>query len=203
MFPFKQVAEALAVAQRRLLVWHTWTQYFDLLLHSQLVRFLCSAWEAAPVEERICRILLAHPKEAECAKLRTRTLGEAKLDSLLDRTIRDLRRAAQGAAVALGNRPYEELADFLDVRLYSSVLVMPIYIVDDRAFVGWYPAREKSHFAPYLELDASRSSVVRKLENWFMETWSGAGWRWDFRSDRPVRVTSPVAGSGEFPRPIL
>jgi hypothetical protein len=180
-FPIRQVAQALGNAQWRVLVWHTWTEYFDEILFLHLVKFFRTAHEAFPLQEIKCRVLLAHPEDSFCAKYRARALANSDLGPLVRRAASNFARAAR----KVSRREFEEL---LEIRLYSSVLTMPLYIIDNRAFVGWYPDGETSHYAPYIEIDATHSGLVTALESSWIRTWDKAQWEWNFRRRRPEPV---------------
>jgi len=188
-FPTEQISQRLEIASKRLLVWHTWSDYFHLELQDSLRKFLNAAYSDTSAEEPIsrCRILLAHPDKAHCAKLRVKALYRDrpghKLSSLIRRTTSDLERAASENGEVV-----KKLREVIEVRLYTSVLVMPLYVVDNRAFVGWYPEGEKSHSSPYLEVDTQRGNLPFKLETAFSKAWQASKWRWNFESKQPERI---------------
>jgi HNH endonuclease len=198
-FPTDKVSERLESASKRLLVWHTWSDYFHLELQESLRKFLNAAHDETSAEEPIarCRILLAHPDKALCAKFRVKTLYRDRpgdrLGNMVRRTASDLERAASE-----NGEVNKKLRDIIEVRLYTSPLVMPLYIIDNRAFVGWYPEGEKSHSSPYLEVDTQRGNLPFKLETAFSKAWQASKWEWDFASKKP-KLIEESANTGPQP----
>jgi hypothetical protein len=170
-FPTSRFAQALRNAQHRLLVWHTWTEYFQVnkLSFRSFLRFSNS------LNQKIaCQILLAHPEHCAQAKNRAQTLAGNELETLISRTVNDIESASESIEL-------EELNHLVNVQFYTSSPLMPIYIVDSIALIGWYPPEHRSHFSLYLEVDAERGELIRKLEGMFIDTWLESKWKWNFQ----------------------
>jgi|GEM_PF-3823855 len=175
-FPIDRVKAELSRAEQRFLVWHTWTEYFKLYLRWALNRFLKYRWEH---REPICHFLLAHP-DCHYADLRARLIRKSTLQRLLEETLRDLKSVAESVADT-------SVDQIIQVRLYTSYPAKPLYIVDQRAFVGWYPSNTSSHHSPYVEVHG-QSRFLASLEAAFVATWDRTEWEWNFSEERIQKV---------------
>jgi TIR domain len=185
--PVSQIAQALEVANRQFLVWHTWTEYFDPFYRPPLAQFIDRAFN--DYGSCRCQILLAHP-ENSFAKTRAEALEKSSFGDLLKKCMGNLEQIAR---LIVKEGPIKEV---LAVRLYHQVPAMPLYMVDDNAFIGWYPPHERSHSSPYFEVGEGRGRLHRWLERIFEKSWQAAEWRWNFDSQEPELLTPLDGGVG-------
>lgn len=188
-FPLGRVAEAINSAETRFHVWHTWTEYFRYFLRRPLRKFMESVWRRH--DPCRCRFLLAHP-DCSYAELRAKSIRGSTLHSLLEQTLVDLKSVAVGAVGGA-------IDDALEVRLYTSYPTTPLYIVDEKAFVGWYPPDTTSHDSAYAEVGGPASNLFVYLESTFQATWDQTEWKWDFDKWEPRKVNDPDNGNHSLP----
>lgn len=183
-FPVARVSDALWSADTRFFAWHNWSDYFEFFLKGSLQRFIQEVWFG--LGPRSCKILLAHP-ESVYAEERAVSIRKANLKELLDKTTRDLEDLVEGIVGC-------SVEEVIEVRLCMSYPSMPLYIVDDRAFVGWYPPSKTSHESPSVEIRGENNKLLSELVDVFSIAWATSEWFWDFGSREPRKITGFEGG---------
>jgi hypothetical protein len=188
-FPIGRVSNKIRMAENRILVWHNWSEYFETYLKDDLETYLQRRYERH--SPRSCRILLA--SGSSYANARAGKLRGNNIENLVRRTVLSLEEIA-GKIVKDGR--FEEV---LEVRFFDSFPSMPLYVLDDVAFLGWYPPTLDSHSSPYVQISGRASKLLHDVEKMFETAWQSATSRWNFATRLVEPIFDDLSGLGGLP----